>query len=138
MLNGNCLPGKLIEISNHHGSRSTELCCQDDNVKSCLDASVNIAVLQSGEDISLGEAVLSFTATVPPSGRVYTSPAGDEAVFTISQAGHLFGSLKTHDGRSYAIEKCKRGYVWVEYDVASFVEEDAAYNDSSIMKKVNH
>ena len=49
-----------------------------------------------------------------------------------------FGSLKTHDGRSYAIEKCQRSYVWVEYDVASFVEEDAAYNDSSIMKKVKH
>ena len=35
----------------------------------------------------------------------------------------MFGSLKTHDEKSYAIERGQGGYVWKEFDTRSFERE---------------
>ena len=39
------------------------------------------------------------------------------------ETGNMFGSFKTQQDKSYAIEKCHHGYVWKEFNVASFVDE---------------
>ena len=39
------------------------------------------------------------------------------------KSGNIFGSLTTHDGKSFAIEKCHHGHVWKEFDVSSFKED---------------
>ena len=36
----------------------------------------------------------------------------------------MFGVLTTADGKSFAIEKCRKGHFWKEFDVSSFVQED--------------
>ena len=40
--------------------------------------------------------------------------------------GNIFGSLTTHDGRSFSIEKCHHGHVWKEYDVTKFKDDSEA------------
>ena len=37
----------------------------------------------------------------------------------LSNTGNIFGSLTTHDGRSFTLEKCKTGYMWIELDMES-------------------
>ena len=37
--------------------------------------------------------------------------------------GNMFGSFKTHQDKSYAIEKCHHGYIWKEFNISSFGED---------------
>ena len=80
---------------------------------------------------------LVFHSDVPPHGRVFKSLSGDEAVFTINEkTGNMFGSLKTREGRSFALEKCLHSHVWIEFDVAMFESmQEPDYHDSSDKNK---
>merc|ERR1711874_118351 len=91
----------------HGNSRSTEVCCNDKNLEICLNAEVKPDVLFDEEDISILDIDLVFHSTIEPNGFVYKNSAGDEAVITYNQeTGNMFGSFKTQQDRSYAIEKC--------------------------------
>ena len=106
-------------------SRSSEACCDDKNISSCVNAVVNHKLLDK-DDISILDIDLSFHSTVSPNGFVYKNSAGDEAVITYNlNNGNIFGSFKTHQSKSYALEKCHHGYVWKEFDVSSFGEDVA-------------
>ena len=39
------------------------------------------------------------------------------------RTGNIFGSLTTHDGRSFNLEKCKSGYMWIEFGFESLPEK---------------
>ena len=119
--------------------RSTEVCCNDKNLRNCLTAAVNPDLLVTKEDISILDIDLSFHSTIQPNGLVYKNSDGDEAVVTYNQnTGNMFGSFKTHQDKSYAIEKCHHGYVWKEFNVTSFgneVPEMISVPDIPRMKK---
>ena len=105
--------------------RSTEVCCNDKNLRNCLSVEVDPKLLDK-EDISILDIGLAFHSTIEPNGFVYKNSAGDEAVITYNQnTGNMFGSFKTHQDKSYAIEKCHRGYVWKEFNVSSFGDDVA-------------
>ena len=100
-------------------SRSSEVCCKDKNIKSCVNTAVDKKIDKDG--ISILDIDLAFHSTVSPNGFVYKNPAGDEAVITYNNnTGNMFGSFKTHQDKSYALEPCHHGYVWKEYDISSF------------------
>ena len=108
----------LLTISS---GRSTEKCCNDKTIKKCFGAAVNVDLLLSGRDVTIAGVPLVFHSNVPPQGRVFKSSRGDEAVFTFNKhSGNMFGSLKTSEGRSFALEKCRHGHVWIEFDVEMF------------------
>ena len=105
-------------------SKSPEVCCNDENLMNCLSAAVDPELLLSKEDISILDTDLAFHSTIQPNGFVYKNSAGDEAVITFNQdTDNMFGSFKTHQDKSYAIEKCHHGYVWKEFNVTSFGED---------------
>ena len=81
-------------------------------------------LIRDREEISINGIDLKLKSTVEPNGFVYSNDDGDEAVITISpKTGNMFGSLKTHGGKSYSIEKGRRGYVWKDFDTRSFKPE---------------
>ena len=105
---------------------STEKCCKDSHVSSCFDVMVDPEALLSGEDLTINGIDFSFSNKIPPNGFVYKNDLADEAVISYNKKnGNIFGSLKTHDGRSYAIERCNEGHVWKEFDVSSFGPDEA-------------
>ena len=124
----------LLTISS---GRSTEKCCNDKTIKKCFGAAVNVDLLLSGRDVTIAGVPLVFHGNVPPQGRVFKSSRGDEAVFTINKnSGNMFGSLKTSEGRSFALEKCRHGHVWIEFDVEMFESmQEPEYDDSRDMNK---
>merc|ERR550539_707094 len=102
-------------------SRSVEACCSEANLLHFTEINVDPALIFSGEEINILGADLVFDSTLEPHGFVYHNSQGDEAVITYNnKTGNMFGSLKTHDDKSYAIEKCHHGYFIKEYDMASF------------------
>ena len=97
-------------------SRSSEVCCNDKNLRNCLTAAVNPDLLITKEDISILDIDLSFHSTIQPNGLVYKNSVGDEAVVTYNNmTGNMFGSFKTHQDKYYAIEKCHHGDGWVAH-----------------------
>ena len=111
----------LVSFPKGNSTRSIEVCCNDKNLGICLNAEVNPDLLLDEKDISILDIDLVFHSTIQPNGFVYKNSAGDEAVITYREAsGNMFGSVKTREGRSFAIEKCKGGHVVKEYDIASF------------------
>ena len=83
---------------------------------------INLLELKQG--ISFKDINLTFHSTIEPNGFVYKNSAGDEAVITYNpNTGNMFGSFKTHQDKSYAIEKCHYGYVWKEFNVSSFGDD---------------
>ena len=113
----------LVRFPRGH-SRSTEVCCNDKNLRHCLSAVVDPQLLVDKEDISILDIDLEFYSTIQPNGFVYKNSAGDEAVVTYTQkTDNMFGSFKTHQDKSYAIEKCHHGYVWKEFNVTSFGDD---------------
>ena len=104
--------------------RSSEICCKDRNLKSCWTAGVDTQILRTKEDINIIDIHLKFNSTIFPNGFVYKNAKGDEAVITYNvDTGNMFGSLKTHQDKSYAIEKCHNGYVLKAFDVGSFGQD---------------
>ena len=103
--------------------RSSEVCCNDDNILSCTKVKLDPAKLSS-KKITLKGIQLQFSNEVEPNGYDYKNSQGDEAVLSFNkETGNMFGSLKTHDGRSFAIEKCHHGHVWKEFNISSFKDD---------------
>ena len=114
----------LVSFPKGNSTRSIEVCCNDKNLGICLNAEVNPDLLLDEKDISILDIDLSFHSSIQPNGFVYKNSAGDEAVITYNpNTGNMFGSFKTHQDKSYAIEKCHYGYVWKEFNVSSFGED---------------
>lgn len=103
--------------------RSTEICCTDDNLLTCTEVKLNPANL-SKKKITLKGIKMTFENFIEPNGYDYKNSQGDEAILSFhKETGNMFGSLTTHDGRSFAIEKCHHSHVWKEFDVSSFGED---------------
>ena len=119
--------GDLVSFSGgRSGAGSDEACCTDSNVASCLDVLVSPEYLDD-DSLTIIGIDFTFTNDVPPHGYAYSSDAGDQAVLSYNDDnGNMFGSVHTHDGRAYSIEKCENGHVWKEFNVASFPPEDDA------------
>merc|ERR1719460_3158498 len=67
---------------------------------------------------------------IPPHGQVYKSEKGDEAVISYNnKTNSIIGTLKTFDGRSFALEKCRDKYIFEEFDVPSFPSDDEFETD---------
>ena len=50
---------------------------------------------------------------------------GDEAVISHNaETGAILGTLHTHTGRAFALEECGGGYIFQEFDVASFTPDE--------------
>ena len=105
----------------------------------CLGAAVFPELLFDKEDISILDTDLAFHSTIQPNGFVYKNSAGDEAVITYNQdTANMFGSFKTHQDKSYALEKCHHSYVWKEFNLTSFgddVVQNISVPDIPRMKK---
>lgn len=80
--------------------------------------------------------VFSFSSTVSPNGLVFNNPQGDEAVLTENNE-NVFGSIKTHDGRSFAIEKCHNGQIFKEFDSKLFPDEESVPIESKLTSPEN-
>jgi len=107
----------------NESQRSSEICCNDDNLLSCTEVQLNPANL-SKKKITLKGIKMTFQNFIEPNGYDYKNSQGDEAILSFhKETGNMFGSLTTHDGRSFAIEKCHHGHVWKEFDVSSFKED---------------
>ena len=111
--------------------RSSEICCNDDDLLSCSEVKLDPRKLKDKE-ITLKGIQLTFSNNIEPNGFGFQNDQGDEAVLSYNKdTGNMFGSLKTHDGRSFAIEKCHQGQVWKEYDVTKF-KDDSGFLDENI------
>jgi len=105
-------------------SRSAEPCC-DKNTISCYDVEVDTGSLHTENGISINGMALEFSNRVPPHGYVYKTVLGNEAVISFNEeTGNVFGTLKTHDGRSFALEKCGNNYIFEEFDLHTFAAND--------------
>ena len=105
--------------------RFKETCCDSKHAKTCLYVDINPEVLLSEADLTIDQITLQFSHTIPPRGRVYQTEAGDEAISSRNnQTGSIIGTLKTHDGRSFALEKCNDSYIFQQFNVASFPTDE--------------
>ena len=76
-------------------------------------------------DITIHGRDLHFLRTVAPHGRVYSNQEGDEALVSHNpNTDNVFGSLTTHEGRSFFLEKCQSGHVWKELSLTTPEFED--------------
>ena len=100
---------------------SVEACCNEEHLLLCTQVTVDPDVLLSGKEMNILGSDLVFDFTVEPHGFVYHNTLGDKTVITYNnKTGNMFGSLKTHDDKSYAIEKCHHGHLIKEFDLTSF------------------
>ena len=128
---------ELFSLSTRSWSRSTQPCC-DQHTLSCHDVDVDPESLLSDESISINGLELKFSNTIPPHGRTYKTEHGDEAVISYNKdTGNIFGTLKTIDGKSFALEKCGDGYIFEEFDLHAFpAEEEVELEDSVTIDNV--
>ena len=111
-------------------SRSAEPCC-DTNTFTCYDVDVDPDSLLSEEDLTMNGVTLKFSNYVPPNARVYTTSEGDEAIISYNKnTGNIIGTLKTHDGKAFALEKCGNNYIFEEFDPEAFPAEREGYGES--------
>ena len=119
------------------------MCCDDDHLLTCRNVDFKPDLL-SKDDINVFGIDFVFVNEIEPHGYVYKNELGDEAIIDFhNDTGNLFASINTHDGRNYAIEKCKTGHIWKEFDAKSFepnmpllVTSSRQYLNSSISQKV--
>ena len=91
-----------------------------------MDVEVDPEVLLNDHDISINNVTLLFSNLIPPHARTYKTEAGDEAVISYNaETGSITGTLHTADGHAFALEKCGNSYIFEEFDVASFPEDNA-------------
>ena len=127
---------ELFSRSTNSLSRSTEPCCDKDTL-SCYDVEADPESLLSDENISINGMELKFSNTIPPHGRAYKTEQGDEAVISYNKdTGNIFGSLKTNDGKSFALEKCGNGYIFEEFDLQAFSTEEEAEPEEFASKNI--
>ena len=110
-------------------SRSAEPCCDKDTL-TCYDVDVDPDSLLSEEDLTMNGVTLQFSNYVPPNARVYTTSEGDEAIISYNKnTGNIIGTLKTHDGKAFALEKCGNNYIFEEFDVEAFPTERKGHEE---------
>jgi len=129
----------LKSLFTHRDSlrRSLEPCCDVDHSLECHDVDVDPEALHDKEDISFNGVVLKFANLIPPHGQVYKTEKGDEAVISYNnKTNSIIGTLKTFDGRSYAIEKCRDRYIFEEFDLPSFPSDDESGHDHFEMQSL--
>ena len=108
--------------------RSSEVCCNDEELLSCTEVKLDPARL-TDKEITLKGIQLTFSNNIEPNGFDFKNVQGDEAILSYNKdTGNIFGSLTTHDGRSFSIEKCHQGHVWKEFDVSKFKEESEVFD----------
>ena len=108
----------------NRSSRSVDVTCNDNHLNLCLDIDVNPRLIRNKEDININGVDLELKSTVEPNGLVYKNDDGDEAIITLNpKTGNMFGSLKTHDGKTFSIEKGFRGYIWKDFNTRAFKPE---------------
>ena len=96
------------------------MCCNDDHLLVCTEVEFEPRNLTRG-NMTFNKIEFRFSNEVLPHGFVYKNNFGDEAIIDFhEETGHLFGSINTHDGRSYAVEKCKTCHIWKEFNTSSF------------------
>ena len=111
-------------------SRSSERCCTAD-IKTCQDVLIDSGLLGLSGTLSILNISLTFCSRVPPNGFVYKNQLGDEAVITVSnRSGNVFGSFKTHQGKSFGIERCQSKHVLKEFDLETFDQEEVIHTHS--------
>jgi hypothetical protein len=105
---------------------SREKCCAERHLLVCQEAKVDPSLLISQEDILLpGAVAVSFKNLVEPTGFHYANSGEDElTIIYNSISENMFGVLTKSDGRSFAIEKCRKSHFWKQFDVSSFVQEE--------------
>ena len=119
-------------------SRSTEACCTDPHLKTCLNIEINPELVEKNDDLNILGIELSHSNTVPPYGHNYKSTGGDEAVISYNpRTKNIFGNFKTQDGKSYSIEKCQNSHVLKEYDVSSFKPDRAITIDKPSLNHIH-
>jgi hypothetical protein len=103
------LDSEAAELVTFKKRTLNEDCCKSTNLLSCQIVDVDSSALISGEDLTMpGGVNVSFSNSIDPNGYFYTNKEGDEVLITFNhENGHMFGSMKTSSGKSYAIEKCK-------------------------------
>merc|ERR1719195_630009 len=107
-------------------SRSLEPCCDHTHVLSCVEVVVDPEVILSEDNISINNVTLLFSNSIPPHARTYKTEAGDEAVISYNEkTGSITGTLHTADGHAFALERCGGSYIFEEFDVDSFPEDNA-------------
>eukprot|EP00091_Calanus_sinicus_P009093 TRINITY_DN21486_c0_g1_i1.p1 TRINITY_DN21486_c0_g1~~TRINITY_DN21486_c0_g1_i1.p1 ORF type:complete len:165 (-),score=44.28 TRINITY_DN21486_c0_g1_i1:2-436(-) len=104
-----------------------EDCCMSTGLLSCENVGVDSFALTNREDLTMpGGVTVSFSNNIDPNGYFYTNKAGDEVLITYNhENGHMFGSMKTSSGKSYAIERCKRTHVWQEFNAENFLDDES-------------
>ena len=82
-------------------------------------------MLTSRNDIIINNVSLGFTNFIPPHALTYKTDQGDEAVISYNEnTGGIIGTLKTVDGHSFALEACGGHFIFEEFDLTSFEEEE--------------
>ena len=120
----------VIPVARDANGKS-EKCCTEAHLLVCQDIDINRKLLFRKGDIKILGNTYTYSNHIDPHGLVYKTEAGDEAVITFrgnKPYGNMFGSIKTSEGRSFAIEKCAGGHVIKEYDVKSFAEDQGMNN----------
>ena len=104
---GSLCQKSLLKMINSR-QRSSEKCCQENNILSCQETAVLPNVLLKLEDIKLPELKpLKFINRVDPNGYFYANSNGDEAIITYNEIkGNMFGLVTSANNRSFALEKC--------------------------------
>ena len=111
-------------------SRSSESCCRAD-IKTCQDVLIDSELLWLSQSLSILNISLTFCSQVQPNGFVYKNDLGDEAVITVNnRSGNVFGSFKTHQGKSFGIEKCQTKQVLKEFDLETFDQEEVLHSEN--------
>ena len=115
-------------MNHHRHKRSLEPCCDHTHVLSCVDVEVDPESLLY-DHISINNVTLAFSNLIPPHAATYKTEAGDEAIISYNEENGsitgLTGTLHTADGHAFALEKCGNSYIFEEFDVASFPEDNA-------------
>ena len=95
---------------------------------------MNPDVILSADEITFDKITLTFTNAIPPSARVYKkTDSGDEAIISFNnRTGSITGTLKTRDGRSFALEKCNKGHIFQEFNVTSFPSDEVIEESNTI------
>ena len=115
-------------MNHHRHKRGLEPCCDHTHVLSCVDVEVDPESLLY-DHISINNVTLAFSNLIPPHAATYKTEAGDEAIISYNEENGsitgLTGTLHTADGHAFALEKCGNSYIFEEFDIDSFPEDNS-------------
>lgn len=102
---------------------SSEVCCQEKIIKSCVNIEVNSSLLAEENMIINGE-VFKLSNELPHNGFAYDNDKGFEAAINYNEVnGAMFGHVTTSKGQ-FAIEKCEEDHVWKEFHLMPHDQDD--------------